>query len=235
MIRRLRLADHRGREAVVRLLPVHPIQKLWYHGPEGQPVRHQRRIKLPAERINPPGADPDDVCRALIDGDLDVDLELTGRATGPCERCWLDEKAQPCYAPSYVEVRYHADGTERERRPIAVRLANLVTMHPRVWSDLLRPRGDVIRAEIFTRAYQVAHTTALEFDFLYGLAAYLQERAVMVQVGSGAHGTGVLRCERNGRAYRGWLDGRIVDDGYRLVLYLASGTVPDAEVPPCPS
>ncbi|OPZ80092.1 MAG: hypothetical protein BWY76_03461 [bacterium ADurb.Bin429] len=57
----------------------------------------------------------------------------------------------------------------------------------------------------------------------------------MVQVGSGAHGTGVLRCERNGRAYRGWLDGRIVDDGYRLVLYLASGTVPDAEVPPCPS
>jgi hypothetical protein len=219
MIRRLRLADHRGCEAVVALRPVHATPTLHYQGPDGQPVQHRRRIKLSTEHIAPPGADPD------------VDFALTGRAIGPCERRWLDQDGHPCYAPSYVEVRYHADGTERERRPMPMRPANLVTARPRVWSGVVRPRAIVIRSEIFTRAYQVAHTTALEFDFLYTLAQYLQDGAVMAHVGSGVHGTGVLRCERNGLPYRGWLDGRVGDDGYQLVLYLASGTVLAAEAP----
>lgn len=235
MIRRLRLADHRGREAVVAMLPVHATTTIHYQGPDGQLVQHRRRIKLSTERIAPPGADPDDISRTLIDGDPEVALELTGRTTGPCERRWLDEEGHPCYAPSYVEVRTHADGTERERRPLPMRPANLVTARPRVWSGVLRPRTDVMRTEIFTRAYQVAHTTALEFDFLHGLAAYLQDGAVMVQVGSGPHGTGILRCERNGLSYRGWLDGHVGDDSYQLVLYLASGTILAAEAPPCHS
>lgn len=231
MIRRLRLADHQGREAVVALLPVHPTTPIQYQGSDGQPIQHRRRIKLPTERIDPPGADPDDISRALIDGDPDVDIELTGRTTGPCERRWQDQDGQPCYAPSYVEVRSHADGTECERRPLPMRPANLVTARPRVWSGVVRLRTDVIRTEIFTRAYQVAHTTALEFDFLFALAQYLQDGAVMAQVGSGVHGTGVLRCERNGLPYRGWLDGRVGVDGYQLVLYLASGALLVAEAP----
>jgi hypothetical protein len=231
MIRRLRLADHRGREALVALLPVHATTRIHYQGPEGQPVLHRRRIKLPTERIYPPGADPDDVSRALIDGDPDIDLELTGRTTGPCERRWLDQDGHPCYAPSYVEVRTHADGTERARRPLPMRPATLVTARPRVWSGVVRSRTDVIRTEIFTRAYQVAHTTALEFDFLSALAQYLQDGAMMVQVGSGAHGTGALRCERNGLAYRGWLDGHVGADGYQLVLYLAGGALLTGEAP----
>jgi hypothetical protein len=114
-----------------------------------------------------------------------------------------------------------------------MRPANLVMGRPRVWSGMLCPRNDIIRQEIFTRAYQVAHTTALEFEFLYDLTRYLQERDVMVQVGSGSQGTGALRCERNGLVYRGWLDGRVAGDGYRLVLYLASGVLLAAEERPC--
>lgn len=235
MIRRLRLADHRGREAVVALLSVHPTIQIHYQGPEGQPLQHRRRIKLSADHVNPPGADPDDISRVLIDGDPDVNMEQTGRATGPCDRIWVDRDGCPCYAPVYVGVQYHADGTEREWRPMPMHPANLVTARPRVWSGVLRPRRDIIRSEIFTRAYQVAHTTALEFDFLYALTRHLQDGEVMVQVGSGQRGTGPLRCERNGPAYRGWLDGRVGDDTYQLVLYLASGALLAAEAPPCPS
>ena len=66
------------------------------------------------------------------------------------------------------------------------------------------------------------HTNALEFDFLYGIASYLDERRAMAQVGSGRRGIGPLILERNGPKYRGFLDGRIQGDAMRLVLYFAS-------------
>ena len=73
-----------------------------------------------------------------------------------------------------------------------------------------------------TRAYQVVHSNALEFDFLYGIAAYLDERKAMTQIGSGRRGNGPLILERNGPKYRGFLDGRVQGDAMRLVLYLAA-------------
>ena len=66
------------------------------------------------------------------------------------------------------------------------------------------------------------HANALEFDFLYGVAAYLDERKAMVQVGSGRRGVGPLILEHNGPKYRAFLDGRVQGEAMRLVLYLAS-------------
>ncbi len=93
---------------------------------------------------------------------------------------------------------------------------------PPVWSGVLLPRSEIIRRYALTRAYQVMHTNALEFDFLYGVADYLDERKAMAQVGSGRRGIGPLILERNGPKYRGFLDGKTQGDAMRLVLYLAA-------------
>ena len=166
--------------------------------------------------------DPDELSRVLISSDPEIDFETIGRATGSCDRVHIDGDEQILYAPSIVEVRYGPDGIERERRPITLRPSNLVTPIPPVWSGVLLPRSEVIRKYALTRAYQVMHTNTLEFDFLYGIAAYLDERGAMVQVGSGRQGKGPLILERNGPKYRGFLDGRVQDDAMRLVLYLAA-------------
>ena len=121
-----------------------------------------------------------------------------------------------------MEVGCGPDGMECERRPLSVRPSNLVTPTSPVWSGLLLPRAEVIRQYALTRAYQVMHTNALEFDFLYGVAAHLEERKAMSQVGSGRRGNGPLILERNGPKYRGFLDGRVQADAMRLVLYLAA-------------
>jgi hypothetical protein len=97
-----------------------------------------------------------------------------------------------------------------------------VTAAPPIWSGVLLPRDDIVREHAFTRAYQVMHSNALEYDFLYGIAHHLHERQAMVQVGSGRRGIGPLIMERGGPNYRGFLDGRVLDDAMRLVLYLAS-------------
>ena len=93
---------------------------------------------------------------------------------------------------------------------------------PPAWSGVLVPQCEAVRRYAFTRAYQVMHTNALEFDFLHGIAAYLYERNAMAQVGSGRQGKGPLILERNAPKYRGFVDGRIQDDAMRLVLYLAA-------------
>ncbi|MHB9038540.1 MAG: hypothetical protein ACYC64_17955 [Armatimonadota bacterium] len=224
--RRIRLADHRGRDATVLLVPVGESMKRRYQDSDGRPVRSVRRVRATgetsADRLLERYSDPDELARSLIDGDPETDLEVNGRAAGSCDRVHIDGDGQVIYAPSVVEVRYGPDGIEQERRPLSVRPSNLVTPVPPAWSDVLLPRSEVIRRYALTRAYQVMHTNTLEFDFLYGVAAYLDERGVMAQVGSGRRGNGPLILERNGPKYRGFLDGRIQGDAIRLVLHLAA-------------
>ena len=224
--RGIRLADHRDRDATVLLVPVGENVKRRYQDTNGRPVRSVRRVRATqetcADALLSQYPDPDELARALISGDPETDLEVTGRATGPCDRVHIDGDGQVLYAPSIVEVRYGSDGIEQERRPLSVRPSNLVTPAPPVWSGALLPRGEVIRKYALTRAYQVMHTNALEFDFLHGIAAYLDERNAMAQVGSGRQGKGPMILERNGPKYRGFLDGKIQGDAMRLVLYLAA-------------
>jgi len=224
--RRIRLADHRGRDATVLLVPVGESVKRRYQDTDGRSVLNVRRVRATCatcvDTLLERYSDPEELTRAFISGDPEIDLEVTGRATGHCDRVHIDDDGQIIYAPSFVEVRYGSDGIEKERRPLAVRPSNLVTPTPPVWSGVLLPRGEVARKYAITRAYQVTHSNTLEFDFLYSIAAYLGEQNAVVQVGSGRRGLGPLICERNGSKYRGFLDGRAQGDAVRLVLYLAA-------------
>jgi hypothetical protein len=235
-MRQLRLADHRGRDATVLLRPVRLTAPRCLQTLDGAPVRTVRRVKATADTcpdaLLARYADPEDLTRALIDGDPEFDRRAVGRPTGPCDRVYLDGDGQPCHTPTLTEVRYDADGIERERRPVAARSANLVPLAAPVWSGVLVPRATLIRRVVLARAYQVVHQDALQFDFLAELAAYLDARAALVQVGSGRLGRGPLICERGGLPYRGFLDGRVQGEGIRVVLYLASGDLAIREALP---
>ena len=224
--RKIRIADHRGRDATVLLVPVsHRVEKR-YQNMEGTPVESIRRIKNSADThtdlLLKRYPDPDDLARALITEDPDVDIELAGRATGSCDRVYMSDEGKIIYTPGIMEIRCAPDGTEIERRPKRIRPANTITPTPPVWSGRLIPVDDAVKHYVFTRAYQVMHQNALEFDFLFGIASYLHERESMVQVGSGRNGRGSLILERNGTGYRGFLQGKIMGDAMRLVLYLST-------------
>jgi len=100
--------------------------------------------------------------------------------------------------------------------------ANLVPECAPVWSGKLLSCREAIARFAFTRAYQVRHGNALEYDFLHGLAAHIEERDSLVLVGSGPRGTGPLIPERNALPMKGFLAGKTQGQTYRLVLYLAA-------------
>ena len=78
--------------------------------------------------------------------------------------------------------------------------------------------------------YQVRHSNSLEFDFLFGLAEHLKDRDALALIGSGPKGTGPLIFERNGTPMKGFLEGRVKDDSYLLVLHMASFDLKRPEV-----
>jgi hypothetical protein len=223
--RKIRIADHRGRDATVILVPVFHRTEKRYQNMEGSPVESVRRIKgtqdTHADNLMKRYPDPDDLARALIAEDPEADIELAGRATGSCDRVYSNPAGEIIYSPSIMEIKYDSVGLEIERRPKRIRPANTVTAAPPVWSGTLIPVSDAIRRYAFGRAYQVMHQNALEFDFLMGIASYLHERESMVLVGSGRNGRGPLILERNGPRYRGFLHGRVMGDAMRLVIYLS--------------
>ena len=153
-LRRIRLADHRGRDATVLLVPIGESIMRRHQDTAGRSVHHVRRIRgtgeTHADALFAQYPDPDELSRALISGDPEIDIEMTGRATGSCDRVHLDGNGQILYTPSVLEARYSPDGIECERRPLSVRPSNLATPATPTWSGLLLPRCDVIRRYALT-------------------------------------------------------------------------------------
>ena len=236
MLRKIWLADHRGRDAIVLLVPRQRAtpNTMRYADSVGAPVRFSRRIKstdgTSLAALRDAYRDPEALARALIAGDPEVDLGAVGRETGPCDRVFVGADGRPLYSAEVVDVRYDHDGHEAERRPPVDVPANLVSDAPPAWSGRLIPRREAARRYVFTRVYHVRHTNALEFDFLHGLATHLEQRDSLALIGSGPRGTGPLIPERNAAPMKGFLSGQVQGAAYRLVLHLAAFELQAPEV-----
>ena len=225
MTRRIWIADHRGRNAVVVLVPRRrAAAPLGHRDATGAPVRFSRCIKSTAnfESLSRRYGNPEALTRALADGDPELDLEVAGRETGACDRVYVDHDGKPLYSATMLEVICDRDGNGIQRRPPELVPANLVPDCAPVWSGKLLSCREAIAYFAFTRAYQVRHGNALEYDFLFGLAAHLEQRESLVLVGSGPRGIGPLIPERNALPMKGFLAGKTQGDAYRLLLYLAA-------------
>lgn len=225
-IRKIRLADHRGREATVMLVPRCKSPTASFSDSSGLPVRFARLVKTTETSRHAALLsrydDPESLSRALIDGDPEIDLGAAGRETGPCDRVHIGADGKPLFSARMVEVIFDREGNEIARREPVETPANLVPDTPPRWSGKLISKVEAARRFAFTRVYQVRHTNSLEYDFLFNLARYLEERSALALVGSGPKGAGPLILERNGAPMKGFLEGRTKDEAYLLVLHLAS-------------
>ena len=84
------------------------------------------------------------------------------------------------------------------------------------------PKRDVVRKFTFRRSMQLQHVDGVTFDFLYAMAKELADEDVMVLLGAGASGKEPLIMQLNGAPYRGFLEGRVKDDEFILLLHLSN-------------
>ena len=160
---------------------------------------------------------------ALVDGDPEVDLELTGRPIASTSVVYLDGDGEVLrMAPEIMEAVYGPDGAEKERRRPQDKPANIDEDIPLRFTKNRLKRADAVRKFAFPRTVQLWHTDGLTYDFLYGLAKSLDEANEMVLLGGGESGRDPIVFQLNGLPWRGFLEGRVDGEKYQLLLRLSN-------------
>ncbi|HUT37526.1 MAG TPA: hypothetical protein VNE39_28865 [Planctomycetota bacterium] len=226
MSRWIRIRDGRCRDARVRMEPAHRSGRPKLQTPDGRAVEAARFIKAPMSRsyalLRHRCPDDEELAELLIEEDPEIDLEATGRRTGPTDRVILDPDGNVLYAAAEAEVISDRDGVETERRLPADTPANVDGESPLIWTGRMIPRSEATRRFAFTRALQLRHVDGLTYDFLFGMAEELDRTDSLVLFGAGPGGREPIRLERNGVPHRGFLEGRVDGERYLLVLHLTN-------------
>lgn len=226
MPRLIHIADAAQRDAHVAIerAPRPPARR--YVAADGRETRYARLIKTTEGHdyaaLLARFGDDAALAQALVDGDPELDLSLTGRLVGPADRVYIRPDGSVLYAARVLRVTLDPDGEELDRSDFVDVEATVTEDQPLPWTGRLFDLDDVVRRFVFTRVVQLRHVNGLTFDFLFEMARTLSEARQALLVGSGPRGAGPLVFQRNGSPYRGFLEGRVAGDGYVLLLHLSN-------------
>ena len=227
-MRLISIGDNKGRNAMVGIESCSKKQQLPEYKLYGGNVlyKNQRVIKSNLETDGKTlffqCADIFELADKICDSDPDIDFKLEGMFPGKMHQVFLDDRNRITNDIHFDEMIYENDGTLREVRPFFKSENNIQNEDlPVRWSGLTIPVKEAMRRYVFTHHYQLFHTNGLTFDFLYGMAKELEEKKVMMFVGSGDKGTDPIVFRKGGKKYRGFMSGRICgNDAFYLFLHL---------------
>jgi len=231
-MRAINLANEQKRDAKVGFEPKPKKSLIKMILPDG---REKKNVQFLKTRQNMKTllsryGDADAIRDALVRGDPEIDIENCGRFIDRTKRIYLTGKNEIAYSVSLVQVLYDSGGKETERRDMAKSPSNIAVDIPIKWSGREFPKSEAIRKYVFSKKYQLRHTSGITFDFLFNMAKYLHEKNVMMFVGGGKKGTDPIVLSAGGEPYRGFLEGRINGNSYCLILHLSSIEVKSMEI-----
>ena len=162
------------------------------------------------------------VGEAIIEGDPEIDIEQTGRFIRKTLKLWMTADNDIAYRVNFVEVVYNNDGSEKERRDVTRKQSNIRTEDPIQWTGKPVLKSEAIRKFVFTKSYQLHHTSGLSYDFLFDMAKQLHETKSMMRLGAGKRGNEQICLTEGGEKYFAFLEGRVDGDKYGLFLRLTN-------------
>ncbi len=227
MPRPISIVDAKKRDAQVEVVSPKKRQTSQWISPSGQAVQHQRLIKgtehTTYRALLEKAGSPEDLARALVDGDPELDLAQVGRRLTRTSRVYLGPQGNVLYVARILKVIYSPEGEEKSREDFVDVEATIGDGLPPIpWTGRLMPLNTVIRKFAFVRKLQLRHVNGLTFDFLFEMAKTLQEAGKLMYVGAGPKGKLPLIFQTNGSPFRGFLEGRVEGDAYKLVLHLSN-------------
>ena len=165
----------------------------------------------------------EDYAQALIDSDPDADIEVIGRGVDRTENVLLTSSGELLYSsPKTIEIIFGPDGEERERREPQEVIANVNEDLPIRWTGRKFDKADAVQQFAFSHTLQLRHSDALTYDFLFQMAKELDEEGKLVLLGAGDDGKAPLIFQTNGSPYRGFMEGRVDGEKYKLLIHLTN-------------
>ncbi len=223
----INLTDPRKRDAVVKAESISPRSRVRFVGPKGGASYTRKVLKATVDHdydslIEQAKDDPEKLAKMLIESDIEVDKEVFGRFLWNVSRVYINEDETVTYRIQQNEVIYSPEGKFVERRQRERAEANVDSDIPLSWTGKKIDKDEAIRRYVFSSKLQIVHINGLTYDFLYGMAKELSELNSLMLLGGGKSGKEPLVFRRGSTPYRGFLEGRVKDDSYILLLHLSN-------------
>ena len=226
MSRQINLADNKGRnaEVIFKSFTKKPLVKTVT--PKGEATQTVRVLKSVAENsyeylLKTKGGD-EAVAQSLITTDPEFDASMTGLFVDETSKVYIDADLKPVFRIQKTEAVYLPDGSLKEERTPKETIANILAEHPIKPAGKLLPKKDVYNKFVFSKKYQLTHINGLTFDFLYEMAKDLQDKDALMMLAGGAKGNEPLVFQDGGKTYRAFLEGRVKDKSYILLIHLSN-------------
>ncbi len=221
----INISNSKNRDAVVAAEALNPTRQLKYIDPKGRPVTTRKLLKTDVLHDLPELLKKEKklekVGDAIIKGDPEIDMESFGMTLTDMSRVYVTKKGI-IHLVEEIEVVYNPDGTERERRPRKKEMQNMNGEFPMRWTGKFIKKEEAAHRFVFTNKKQLVHVNGLTFDFLFEMAKDLDERNALLLIRGGEKGNEPLVMNRGGKPYNAFLEGRVKDDSYCLILHLSN-------------
>ena len=221
----INISNEKGRDAVVALEGFFPKREYKYVDEKGDPVHTQKVLKSNVNHDLPELLKKrkklEKVAKDLIADDPEVDLESVGMFLEETSRVYVSKKGIVHLVEEY-EVITDPDGKERERRPRRKLPQNLNSDVPIRWTGKFIKKEDAVAKFVFINKRQLVHINGLTFDFLFEMAKELDKRNSLLLLRGGEKGDEPIVFNRGGKPYNAFLEGRVKDDSYCLIMHLSN-------------
>ena len=236
MPRLISLTDAKKRDAQVSAQWPKRTDTVRHVAADGATLKMERLVRTTdagtIDALSKSAGGVDKIAAALIAADPEIDLEQIGRPLRDASRVYVRRDGSILFASRVLQVTYAADGAEKERKDFVDVEATVTEESPALpWTGRLMSTEDVVRKFAMVRKLQLRHVNGLTFDFLYEMAKTLEESGKLLFVGAGAKAQLPLIFSTNGAPFRGFLEGRVDGDRYKLVMHLSNLEIKPATAP----
>lgn len=221
----INISNVKGRDAVVALEGLRPEREVRYTDPGHRLVTTRRVLKSDVDHdlaaLLEEHTDLDALGDALVKSDPEIDIERFGAFLGQVSRVYVTEEGI-IHGVEEFEIVTNPDGTVRERRPRKKERQNINSDIPLRWSGKFIKKKDAVKKFVFINKQQLVHVNGLTFDFLYDIAKELDDKESLMLLRGGEKGNEPIILHRGGRPYNAFLEGRVKDDSYCLIVHFSN-------------
>ncbi len=221
----LNISNAKNRDAVVAVEGIVGKREIRYIDAKGKPVSNRRVLKADTEHELPvlmkKQKKLEKIGKMLVDGDPEVDMELTGMFLVDTSKVYVSQNGIAHLVEEF-ELVYKPNGELRERRPREKAAQNMNSDIPVRWTGKFIKKEEAVKRFVFTNTKQVVHVNGLTFDFLFDMAKELHKKDALLLLRGGEKGDEPLVMYRGGRPYNAFLEGRVKENSYCLLLHLSN-------------
>ena len=221
---RFNLKDEEGKDASVAISSILHKKDYSMRSPEGDTVFRKYLQSTELCLFDPLSEEHGaDLGQKIMEADPEVDIERVGRFVDETNTVFLAESGEVLYSPPLVEeVRINPAGEVVNTREPVDHESNTQDETPVAATKRKFTKLEFAQSYLVARTVQIRHTDGLSYDWLHKWAKKLADKGEVQMLAAGPKGNKPLRFQRNGTPHFAFLEGRVDDGKYKLLMHLSN-------------